>query len=42
MTLLAPAFAKGHPAFVCFITAGDGDIVSNPDAPADAPSATLW
>ena len=26
---LASAFAKGHPALVCFITAGDGDTAAN-------------
>jgi tryptophan synthase alpha chain len=29
---LASAFAKPHPALVCFITAGDGDTVANLDA----------
>lgn len=29
---LASAFAKGRPALVCFITAGDGDTASNLDA----------
>jgi tryptophan synthase alpha chain len=29
---LAAAFAKGHPALVCFITAGDGDTAANLDA----------
>ena len=29
---LANAFAKGHPALVCFITAGDGDTAANLDA----------
>jgi tryptophan synthase alpha chain len=32
MTRLASAFAKGHPALVCFITAGDGDTAANLDA----------
>jgi tryptophan synthase alpha chain len=31
-TLLASAFAKPHPALVCFITAGDGDTSANLDA----------
>ncbi|MBO9516792.1 MAG: tryptophan synthase subunit alpha [Porphyrobacter sp.] len=31
-TRLASAFAKGHPALVCFITAGDGDTAANLDA----------
>jgi len=29
---LSNAFAKGHPALVCFITAGDGDTAANLDA----------
>ncbi|HTM95479.1 MAG TPA: tryptophan synthase subunit alpha [Croceibacterium sp.] len=29
---LRAAFAKGHPALVCFITAGDGDTAANLDA----------
>lgn len=29
---LASAFAKGHPALVCFLTAGDGDTAANLDA----------
>jgi tryptophan synthase alpha chain len=29
---LASAFAKGRPALVCFITAGDGDTAANLDA----------
>ena len=32
MTRLANAFAKPHPAFVAFITAGDGDTAANLDA----------
>ena len=32
MTRLASAFAKGRPALVCFITAGDGDTAANLDA----------
>ena len=32
MTRLASAFAKGRPALVCFITAGDGDTAGNLDA----------
>lgn len=32
MTRLSNAFAKPHPALVCFITAGDGDTASNLDA----------
>ncbi|MBN9506257.1 MAG: tryptophan synthase subunit alpha [Altererythrobacter sp.] len=32
MTRLASAFAKGHPALVTFITAGDGDTAANLDA----------
>ncbi|MFA9201025.1 MAG: tryptophan synthase subunit alpha [Cypionkella sp.] len=32
MTRLATAFAKGGPALVCFITAGDGDTAANLDA----------
>jgi tryptophan synthase alpha chain len=31
-TRLAAAFAKPHPALVCFITAGDGDTAANLDA----------
>jgi len=31
-TRLASAFAKGRPALVCFITAGDGDTAANLDA----------
>lgn len=32
MTRLSAAFAKGHPALVTFITAGDGDTAANLDA----------
>jgi tryptophan synthase alpha chain len=32
MTRLSSAFAKGRPALVCFITAGDGDTAANLDA----------
>ncbi len=32
MTRLSSAFAKPHPALVCFITAGDGDTAANLDA----------
>ena len=32
MTRLSDAFAKPHPALVCFITAGDGDTAANLDA----------
>lgn len=32
MTRLATAFAKPHPALICFITAGDGDTAANLDA----------
>ncbi|ALE16736.1 Tryptophan synthase alpha chain [Altererythrobacter epoxidivorans] len=32
MTRLSAAFAKPHPALVCFITAGDGDTAANLDA----------
>ncbi|AZI34799.1 tryptophan synthase alpha chain [Caenibius tardaugens NBRC 16725] len=32
MSRLTAAFAKGHPALVCFITAGDGDTAANLDA----------
>ena len=32
MTRLAAAFAKGHPALVCFVTAGDGDTAAILDA----------
>ncbi|MXP24872.1 tryptophan synthase subunit alpha [Altererythrobacter indicus] len=32
MTRIAKAFAKGHPALVCFLTAGDGDTAANLDA----------
>ena len=32
MTRLASAFAKPHPALVCFLTAGDGDTAANLDA----------
>ena len=32
MTRLTAAFAKPHPALVCFITAGDGDTAANLDA----------
>ena len=32
MTRLEAAFAKGRPALVCFITAGDGDTAANLDA----------
>jgi len=32
MTRLSNAFAKGHPALVCFLTAGDGDTAANLDA----------
>jgi tryptophan synthase alpha chain len=42
MTRLSAAFAQGRPAIVTFITAGDDDIASNPDAPAGAPVATPW
>lgn len=35
MTRLASAFAKGRPALVCFLTAGDGDTASNLDALVD-------
>src|SRR3546814_2762241 len=31
-TRLSSAFAKPHPALVCFITAGDGDTAANLDA----------
>ena len=32
MTRLASAFARGRPALVAFITAGDGDTAANLDA----------
>ncbi|MEL7541786.1 MAG: tryptophan synthase subunit alpha, partial [Pseudomonadota bacterium] len=32
MTRLSNAFSKPHPAFVAFITAGDGDTAANLDA----------
>ncbi|MEZ5688959.1 MAG: tryptophan synthase subunit alpha [Caenibius sp.] len=32
MTRLSSAFAKSHPALVCFITGGDGDTAANLDA----------
>ena len=32
MTRLSSAFAKSHPALVCFVTAGDGDTAANLDA----------
>ena len=32
MTRLSAAFAKDHPALVCFVTAGDGDTAANLDA----------
>ncbi|MDG2002186.1 MAG: tryptophan synthase subunit alpha [Novosphingobium sp.] len=32
MTRLASAFAKPHPALVCFLTGGDGDTAANLDA----------
>lgn len=32
MTRLSNAFAKPHPALVCFLTAGDGDTAANLDA----------
>jgi len=32
LTRLASAFAKPHPALVCFLTAGDGDTAANLDA----------
>jgi tryptophan synthase alpha chain len=32
MTRLTAAFAKAHPALVCFLTAGDGDTAANLDA----------
>lgn len=32
MTRLTTAFAKSHPALVCFLTAGDGDTAANLDA----------
>ena len=32
MSRLTAAFTKGHPALVCFITAGDGDTAANLDA----------
>ena len=32
MSRIASAFGKGHPALVCFITAGDGDTAANLDA----------
>ena len=32
MTRLAAAFAKGRPALVCFVTAGDGDTAATLDA----------
>ena len=47
MTRLSDAFAKPHPAFFCFRTAGDGDTANQPGAPLCSvriPSATdrLW
>ena len=38
---LSAAFAKGRPALVCFITAGDGGIATIPDAQVDASVAKL-
>ncbi|WP_095011342.1 tryptophan synthase subunit alpha [Tsuneonella mangrovi] len=35
MTRLSSAFAKGRPALVCFLTAGDGDTAANLDALVD-------
>ena len=35
MTRLSNAFAKPHPALVCFLTAGDGDTAANLDALVD-------
>jgi tryptophan synthase alpha chain len=35
LTRLTSAFAKGRPALVCFLTAGDGDTASNLDALVD-------
>ena len=32
MTRLSNAFAKPHPALVCFLTAGDGETAANLDA----------
>ncbi|WP_121118077.1 tryptophan synthase subunit alpha [Croceibacterium ferulae] len=32
MTRLADAFARGRPALICFLTAGDGDTAANLDA----------
>ncbi|WP_375246676.1 tryptophan synthase subunit alpha, partial [Qipengyuania pacifica] len=32
---LSAAFAKSHPALVCFLTAGDGDTAANLDALVD-------
>ena len=32
MTRLSAAFAKPHPALVCFVTAGDGDTAAILDA----------
>ncbi|AKH41254.1 tryptophan synthase alpha chain [Altererythrobacter atlanticus] len=32
MSRLSNAFAKGHPALLCFLTAGDGDTAANLDA----------
>ena len=32
---LSAAFAKPHPALVCFLTAGDGDTAANLDALVD-------
>ena len=31
MTRLSTAFSKPHPALVCFLTAGDGDLAANLD-----------
>ncbi len=36
MTRFDKAFGKGHPALVCFITAGDGDTAANLDALVEA------
>ena len=33
---LSAAFAKPHPALVCFLTAGDGDTAANLDAVVNA------
>jgi tryptophan synthase alpha chain len=32
LTRLSAAFSRGHPALVCFLTAGDGDTAANIDA----------